>query len=63
MDIDIDIAPSKRPLFIRKVKQERKENILKEYDTLTKNNLGCTYIATFGTERNSFNNSYCMSWI
>lgn len=49
-DIDIDIAPSKRPLFIRKVKQERKENILKEYDTLTKNNLGCTYIATFGTE-------------
>lgn len=51
-DIDIDVASSKRPIFIKKVKQERKENILKNYDSLTRNNLGCTYIATFGTERN-----------
>ena len=49
-DIDIDIAPSKRPLFINKVKEERKNNFLPELDELSKRNLGATYIATFGTE-------------
>ena len=49
-DIDIDIAPSKRPLFIKKVKEERKHNFLPSIDEQSKDNLGATYIATFGTE-------------
>jgi DNA polymerase-3 subunit alpha len=52
MDIDIDISPSKRPLIIQKIKEERKQN-LNHFDgclSWANDNLGCTLIATFGTE-------------
>lgn len=49
-DIDIDIAPSKRNLIIRRIKEERGSSL---YDWLSpeiKKNLGATYVCTFGTE-------------
>ena len=49
-DIDIDLCPSKRPLIIQKIKEERGKNFRKDIDDLSRKNLGCTLIATFGTE-------------
>ena len=49
-DIDIDLAPSRRPLIIKKIKEERGENFNSDIDELSRQNLGCTLIATFGTE-------------
>ena len=49
-DIDIDLCPSKRPMIIQKIKEERGKNFKKDIDEISKKNLGCTLIATFGTE-------------
>ena len=49
-DIDIDLCPSKRPLILQKIKEERGANFSNEIDELSRKNLGCTLIATFGTE-------------
>lgn len=49
-DIDIDICPSKRPLILQKIKEERGHLINKDLPQWAKDNLGCTLIATFGTE-------------
>ena len=49
-DIDIDLCPSKRPLILQKIKEERRANFSSEIDELSRKNLGCTLIATFGTE-------------
>ena len=49
-DIDIDLCPSKRPLIIQKIKEERGKNFAENIDTLSRQNLGCTLVATFGTE-------------
>ena len=49
-DIDLDLCPSKRPLILQKIKEERGQNFNKDVDELSKKNLGCTLIATFGTE-------------
>lgn len=49
-DIDLDLCPSKRPLILQKIKEERGQNFNKDIDELSKQNLGCTLIATFGTE-------------
>lgn len=49
-DIDLDLCPSKRPLIIRKIKEERGQKFRQDIDDLSKKNLGCTLIATFGTE-------------
>ena len=49
-DIDIDLCPSKRPLILQKIKEERGANFSSEIDELSRENLGCTLIATFGTE-------------
>jgi len=49
-DIDIDLCPSKRPLILQKIKEERGQNFNQDIDDLSKKNLGCTLIATFGTE-------------
>ena len=49
-DIDLDLCPSKRPLILQKIKEERGANFSNEIDELSKKNLGCTLIATFGTE-------------
>lgn len=49
-DIDIDICPSKRSTIIKHIKEERRHMINEDLDDLSKNNLGCTYVATFGTE-------------
>lgn len=49
-DIDIDLAPSKRPLILKKIKEERGLNFNYNVDDLSKQNLGTTLIATFGTE-------------
>jgi DNA polymerase-3 subunit alpha len=50
MDIDLDLCPSKRPLILQKIKEERGANFLDKIDELSRKNLGCTLIATFGTE-------------
>ena len=49
-DIDLDLCPSKRPLILQKIKEERGANFSSEIDELSRRNLGCTLIATFGTE-------------
>ncbi len=49
-DIDLDLCPSKRPLILKKIKEERGKNFLLEIDDITRKNCGCTLIATFGTE-------------
>ena len=49
-DIDLDLCPSKRPLIIKKIKEERGQNFASTIDEQSKENLGCTLIATFGTE-------------
>ena len=49
-DIDLDLCPSKRPLILKKIKEERGKNFLPEIDDIIKENCGCTLIATFGTE-------------
>ena len=49
-DIDLDLCPSKRPIIIQKIKEERGKNFGKDIDDVSRKNLGCTLIATFGTE-------------
>jgi len=49
-DIDLDLCPSKRPLILQKIKEERGANFSSKIDGLSRENLGCTLIATFGTE-------------
>jgi DNA polymerase-3 subunit alpha len=49
-DIDLDLCPSKRPLILKKIKEERGKNFKSDIDDLSKKNLGCSLIATFGTE-------------
>lgn len=49
-DIDLDICPSKRPIILKKIKEERGKNFNNDIDDLSRKNLGCTLIATFGTE-------------
>ena len=49
-DIDLDLCPSKRPTILRKIKEERGQNFRPDIDEISRKNLGCTLIATFGTE-------------
>ena len=49
-DIDLDLCPSKRPLILQKIKEERGANFNEDIDEITRQNCGCTLIATFGTE-------------
>ena len=49
-DIDLDMSPSKRPLILKEIKKERGKYFNNDIDDLSKNNLGCTLVATFGTE-------------
>ena len=49
-DIDLDLCPSKRPKILNEIKKERGRNFNKDIDDLSRKNLGCTLIATFGTE-------------
>ena len=49
-DIDLDLCPSKRPLILKKIKEERGQKFNANIDELSRKNLGCTLIATFGTE-------------
>lgn len=49
-DIDLDLCPSKRPYIIQKIKEERGGGFKDSIDQLSRENLGCTLIATFGTE-------------
>ena len=49
-DIDIDICPSKRPLILQKIKEERGHLMNSDIPQWAKDNLGCTLVAAFGTE-------------
>ena len=49
-DIDLDLCPSKRPLILQRIKEERGANFNEDIDEITRQNCGCTLIATFGTE-------------
>jgi DNA polymerase-3 subunit alpha len=49
-DIDIDICPSKRPLILQRIKEERSAMLKRGIAEWAKKALGCTLIATFGTE-------------
>ena len=49
-DIDLDLCPSKRNLILSKIKNERGKNFVSSVNDIERQNLGCTLIATFGTE-------------
>ena len=49
-DIDLDLCPSKRPKILNEIKKERGQFFRPDIDELSRENLGCTLIATFGTE-------------
>lgn len=49
-DVDIDIAACKRPYILQKIKEEREKIFNQDIDEISRKNLGCTLIATFGTE-------------
>lgn len=49
-DIDIDICPSKKGTIVKEIKKERGGRFNPEIDQLSRDNLGCTLIATYGTE-------------
>lgn len=50
-DVDIDIAPSKRPLILKRIKEERaKDLMIPEIQGKEREELGCTLVATFKTE-------------
>ena len=49
-DIDIDVCPSKRPYILQKIKEERGRHFDDHIDEISRRNLGCTLITTFGTE-------------
>ena len=49
-DVDIDLAPSKRPIILQRIKEERGQKFLPSVDELSRQNLGCTLVATYGTE-------------
>ena len=49
-DIDLDLCPSKRPRILQEIKKERGQHFNATIDDLSRKNLGCTLIATFGTE-------------
>lgn len=50
-DIDIDICPSKKGLIVKKIKEERGSRFNPDIDELSRKNLGCTLVATYGTEQ------------
>ena len=49
-DIDLDLCPSKRPMIIQKIKEERGKNFKEDINDISRKNLGATLVATFGTE-------------
>ena len=49
-DIDLDLCPSKRPRILNEIKKERGQFFRPDINELSRENLGCTLIATFGTE-------------
>jgi DNA polymerase-3 subunit alpha len=49
-DIDLDLCPSKRPRILNEIKKERGQFFRPDIDELSRENLGCTLVATFGTE-------------
>ena len=49
-DIDLDLCPSKKGLILREIKKERGQHFRSDLDDLSKKNLGCVLVATFGTE-------------
>ena len=49
-DIDIDICPSKRPMILQKIREERSVMFNEDVSEWAKESLGCTLISTFGTE-------------
>ena len=46
----MDLCPSKRPIIINKIKEERKTYLSNNLEEEFKEELGCTLVATFGTE-------------
>ena len=48
-DVDFDLCGSKRMAIINKVKEERGTKFAPYIDDLSRQNLGCTLVATFGT--------------
>ena len=50
-DIDIDICPSKKGTIVKEIKKERGSRFNPDIDELSRKNLGCTLIATYGTEQ------------
>ena len=50
-DIDIDICPSKKGTIVKKIKEERGRRFNPDIDSLSRKNLGCTLVATYGTEQ------------
>lgn len=50
-DVDLDLCPSKRPAILQRIKEDRGRNFYPEIDNVSRANLGCTLVATFGTTK------------
>lgn len=50
-DIDLDLCPSKRPMILRNICEERGNNFNPDIEEIYRKNLGCALVATFGTEK------------
>ena len=49
-DIDLDLCPSKRPLIMRRIKNERGQKFDTKMAPELRSELGATFVTTFGTE-------------
>lgn len=49
-DIDLDLCPSKKNLILKAIKKERGSKFNSDINEIARQNLGCTMVATFGTE-------------
>ena len=49
-DIDLDLCPSKRPQILKNIKAERAKSFIDGLDERSIEELGCTLVATYGTE-------------
>lgn len=49
-DIDLDLCPSKKEAILKDIKEERGHFFNADINEISVKNLGCTLIATFGTE-------------
>lgn len=49
-DVDVDLAPSKRPVIVKNIKNERQKYLSDNLNEQCREELGCVFVGTFATE-------------